>query len=213
MSRRGEVRIPPKRLHLLGVFCGSLLLVLLLIPFVLFGLLPSLGQDPSIIQVVFTALVVLCCIITTLFMALSALWALVRLVFNLPALILTPDGIVNHSIIYHVVLPWREIDEFVRYLPTAAPSAPRDTRRRYKQLGATILVLEHDQRRLCQQQQPLTRALLWAFSSLIPTNINTEYMAWSRDEVWTELERYARETVGATQIKFGDIGQKSSGRS
>lgn len=212
MSRRGEVRIPPQRLHLLGVFCVSLLIVLCFSLFLRFGLFPSLEQHQSFFETSISAIVLICDIVTIPLFALFALWALVRLVFNLPALILTPEGIVNHSIIYHVVLPWREIDQLVRDLTPAPPSTSFKTRQQWKRIGATILVLEHDQRRLYEQQQPLTRALLWAFNVMRPTNIYTGYLALSQEEVWRQLQRYAHETVGATQIKFVTIQPKSSSR-
>jgi hypothetical protein len=215
MSRRGEVRIPPKRLHLLGVFCVSLLTVVCFSVFLRFGLLPSLEQHQSFFEASITALVLICDIVAIPLFALFALWALARLVFNLPALILTPEGIVNHSIIYHVVLPWREIDQLVRDLTPAPPSTSFSTRQQWKRIGATILVLAHDQRRLYAQQQPLTRALLWAFTVMRPgpTNIYTGYLALSQEEVWRQLQRYAHETVGATQIKFVTIQPKMPGRS
>jgi hypothetical protein len=212
MSLRGEVRIPPNRLLLLWMFCVSFFGVLGFSWFVS-GMLPTIGQQPSILQMVGLSFIMLCCIISLPYLALIALWAFVRLVFNLPGVILTPEGIINHSTVYHVVIPWREIDQLVRNVALGPPSSSLGKRGQRKLLDADIIVLEHDKRRLHEQQQPLTRALLWLCKSLAPINIDTKFLAWSQKEVWTQLERYVRETVGNTSIKFITIGSKSSARS
>ncbi len=203
MAHHNEVRIPSKRLHLLWVFCSSFFGVLFL-PLILRGaLLPVIeSQQQPFFQKAFVALVMLCSIITILYLALFALWAFVRLVFNLPALILTLEGIINHSIVYHVVIPWREIDEFIRTLNKPSPSSPRKFGSRGELAEPDILVIEHDQRRLYEQQQPLTRALLWFFNVLRPLNIKTDAMAETPEEVRTQLERCVRETVGDTSVTF-----------
>ena len=206
--------MPPKRLHLLWVFCVSLLGVL---SFSLFlrVIFASFGQQPSFFQMAYLSLVMICCIISLPYLALFTLWAFVRLVFNLPAVTLTPEGIINHSIVYHVVIPWREIDVLERDLAIAPPTSSRSPRRRRRQgklIDSDILVLGHDQRRLYEQQQPLTRALLWLFKPLRPININTDVIAWSREEVWAQLERYVRETLGNTTITLSTLQPKPASR-
>jgi hypothetical protein len=206
MTRQDEVYIPPKRLRLLGIFCGSLL-VLLVFFIELRVILASFGQQPSFFQTAFLALVMLCCIISIPYFVLFAIWALARLVFNLPAVILTPEGIVNHSIVYHVVIPWREIDQFVRVVPQLPP------RPLLKQgLSTGILVDEQDVQRLYAQQQPVTKALLRLFSVLRPVNINTDVTEATPEEVWAQLERYVHETLCNTRIEFVSLRRSSSPR-
>ncbi len=212
MTRQEEVRIPPKRLHLLGIFLGCILALPITFG-MLRAVLAAAEQQQSFIPTAVAVVLVICAIVTVPYLVLFAIWAFVRLVFNLPALILTREGIVNHSCVYHVVIPWREIDQFVRDLTIApASSSSRWMRGQGKLVDTTILVLGHDQRRLYEQQQPLTRALLWLFNVLRPININTDVIAWSQDELWAQLERYVRETLGNTSIKFVTLRPKSSGK-
>ena len=210
MYQQDTVLIPPKRLRLLGIFCGSLLYL----PFAYLVsrvMLAATEQGQSFLVQAFAILVVIACIVSVPFFILFAVWAFVRLVFNLPALILTPAGVVNHSVVYHVVIPWSEIEQFVRFLPPSTPpSTPRRLRTPWRL--SDIIVDQHDAQRLYAQQRPVTKALLRLFSALRPVNINTDVTAGTPEAVWTQLERYVRETLSDTRIKFVTVRPTHSTR-
>jgi hypothetical protein len=107
---------------------------------------------------------------------------------------LTPHGIINHSIIYHVVLPWDDIESFVQFQPGTHA---------YKM--STILVLLRDQDRVCEAQQPLTRLFIRVCAAIRPTNIGTRATKGSREAVWRELQRYVRMTPSGDRIQFVTI--------
>lgn len=207
MQQQDEVRIPPKRNRLLGAFLVSIF-YLPIAYVVLRVVLAAAEQDQSFVQTAFAILLVIAAIVSVPYFVLMAIWMLARLVFNLPALILTPEGIVNHSYIYHIVIPWREIDQFTRFVPVELPSVSRGLRRQGRL--PDITVLEHDTQRLYSQQQPLTRALLRLFRAVHPVNINTDIIAETPEEVWVQLERYAHKVLGDTHIKFVTVQRMHS---
>ncbi len=197
MERRDEVRIFPNRLRLIGFLCGALLYLLATYPMVriLLDLIVG-GQSPLLAIVPMVGLFGV--VIAIPFFILVAVWAFARLVFNVPAVILTPTGIINHSIVYHVVVPWDEVKQFIC-------AVPRRSRYHRGMTGNDILILEKDERRLYAMQQPLTRALLRIFKAWCPVNISTAMTAESQEEVWAQLQRYVRKTLPNTQIKFGTL--------
>lgn len=194
MEQRDEVRIPPKRLRLIGIFCGSLIYFPIAY-LVVVNLLDAIRHEQNLILNLFPILVILAAVVLTPFFVLCAAWAFARLVFKVPAIIMTPVGIVNHSIIYHVFVPWDEIDAFVRDIP-------RPSQSRRSKSNDDILVLAKDDRRLYEMQQPVTKALLHLFSVLRPVNISTAMTAGTQAEVWAQLQRYVRKALPNSQIKF-----------
>jgi MFS family permease len=193
------LRIPPKRPRLLGIFFGCVLVDVLGVGFMigigralLTGLLPVFAA--------FWALVFVCGAVILPFVALFALWAFVRLVLNLPAVILTPTGIINHSIVYHVVVPWSQIEQLVRLTPGRARQWPP----RFGRMNC-ILVVNRDDEQLKTMQQPFTRMLLCVFSRMRPYNISTAVTSGTQDAVWARLQRYVHETAAAAHITFDTL--------
>jgi hypothetical protein len=190
MGGQPMVRIPPRRSRLFGILLGSVLGVIV-------ALLTALGTGSAIIHGPFLpqdfilVLLLVAAIVIIPYLAVFALWALVRLMLNLPAVVLTPSGIINHSIVFHVVLPWDQIDSFTRFKP-GTPA--------YK--VNAILVVFKDDRQVYAMQQPLTRLLLRVFAVMVPTNISTAMTAPTREKVWTELQRYVRAKVPDDHITF-----------
>lgn len=197
MERRDEVRIPPKRLRLVGILSGSLLYLLAVYPMIRL-LLAIIGSAQSPLLAIVPIVGLFGIIVAIPYFTLVAVWAFARLVFNMPAIILTPIGIINHSIVYHVVVPWDEIDQFIC-------AVPRPSRYRRGMTGNDILVLEKDEQRLYAMQQPLTRVLLRLFSAWCPVNISTAMTAGTQQEVWAQLQRYVRKTLRNTQITFDTL--------
>ena len=197
MEQRDEARIPPKRLRLVGILSGSILYLLAVYPMIRL-LLASIGsaQIPLLVIIPFFGLFGI--VVAIPYFIFVAVWAFARLVFGLPALILTPTGIINHSIVYHVVVPWDEIERFICV-------APRPSRYHRGMTGNDILVCEKDERRLYEMQQPLTRALLRLFRAWRPVNINTAMTAGTQADVWEQLQRYARKTLPGSQITFDTL--------
>jgi hypothetical protein len=194
MERRQVVRIPPKRLRLLGIFCGCTAGGFLTLLEVI-GVSRAIAQVHANVHDLLLAPILLlllaCGAITTISLAVFALWALVRLVLFLPALILTPRGIINHSIVYHVVLPWDEIESFSRL---------------QRHTMTDFVVLFKDDGHVNALQQPFTRLLLWVFISLVPTNISTKTVAGTPDALWERLRRYVHDEVPDQHIQFTTIG-------
>ena len=124
MEQRDEVRIPPKRLRLLGIFsgcrplylpssstyCGSCSMRLASSPLCHPGHCPHHWDVRHHCRRFLT--------LSWSQSGRSRAWC-----SNLPVVILTPEGIVNHSIIYHVVVPWNEIEAFTRIVPETAKSS------------------------------------------------------------------------------------------
>jgi hypothetical protein len=197
MERQNEVRIPPKRVRLVGFFCGSVLYLLLVYP-MLRIMLDAIGGSQYAILAIVPIIGMFGIIVAIPYFVLIAIWAFARLVYKLPALILTPTGIVNHSIVYHVVVPWGEIEQFTCVVP-------RPSRYRRGMTGNYITVHEKDERRLYEMQRPLTRVLLRLFSKSCPTNISTAMTMGTQAEVWVQLRRYVRETLPDSQIEFSTL--------
>ena len=191
MNRQTVVCIAPKRLRLVATVCASVAYLVLAVPLALnFVDVLARGQ---LRYLLLTPLLVALLVSIPSFV-LWGTWALVRLLTNLPAVILTPHGIINHSIIYHVVLPWDDIESFVQFQPGTHA---------YKM--SAILVLLRDQDRVCEAQQPLTRLLLRMFAAIRPTNISTRATKGSREAVWRELQRYVQMTPSGDRIQFVTI--------
>lgn len=104
MEQQHEVRIPPKRLRLMGIFCGSLIYFPIAY-LVGVNLLEAMSHEHNVALKLFPLVVILAAVVAAPAFVLFAVWAFARLVFNVPAIIMTPAGIVNHSVIYHVFVP------------------------------------------------------------------------------------------------------------
>ncbi len=192
MDGQSTVRIAPKRLRLFGIFSGSIAVLFLAVPMVI-GITHAIALGPGL-YLVFLVLLLISGVVTVLSFLVFALWALARLVLNLPAVVLTPTGIVNHSIVYHVLVPWDEVDQFTRM----RFGKGRDS-------VNMILVHEKDEHRLYAMQQPLTKLLMRVFHSLRPPNINTRMTAGTQEQVWEQLQRYVRKHVPDRHITFDSI--------
>jgi hypothetical protein len=184
MKRSGAVRLPPKRLPLVGIFCGysfSLFLIYLMLG----NFISSFEQVQFLIEKVVLFVVIVAIRVTIPYMLLFAIWAFARLVFNLPAVILTPAGLVNHSIIYQIVVPWNEIEAITRFVPKTSQAS----RHWWRMLDDDddILVIPKDKQRLHAMQQPVTKALLRLFNSLHPEHISMAMTAGTQDMVWAQL--------------------------
>lgn len=197
MERQNEVRIPPKRLRLVVFLGGSVLYLLVVYP-VLRIMLDAIGGSQYAILATVPIIGMFGLIVAIPYFGLVAIWAFARLALNVPALILTPAGIVNHSIIYHVVVPWSEIEQLICVVPE-----PSQYRR--GMTGDYIIVLEKDEQRLYAMQQPLTRVLLRLFSKSCPVNISTAMTAGTQAEVWGQLQHYVRRTLPESQIEFSTL--------
>ncbi|HEU4781922.1 MAG TPA: hypothetical protein VFS83_01145 [Ktedonobacterales bacterium] len=197
MERQNEVRIPPKRVRLVGFFCGAVLYLLLVYP-MLRIMLDAIGGSQYAILAIVPMIGMFGIIVAIPYFILVAVWAFARLALNLPALILTPTGIVNHSIVYHVVVPWSEIEQLICVVP-------EPSRYRRGMTGNYIIVLEKDEQRLHAMQQPLTRMLLRLFSKSCPTNISTAMTMGTQAEVWAQLQRYVRKTLPHSPIEFSTL--------
>lgn len=194
MEQRDEVRIPPKRVRLVGFLCGSLLYLLLVYPMVRI-LLDAIGGSQYVFLAIFPIIGLFGILVAIPYFVLVAVWAFARLILNLPALILTPAGVVNHSVVYNVFVPWGEIEQLIC-------DVPRPSRYRRGMTGNNILVLEKDERRLYEMQQPVTQLLLRLFTAWRPVNISTAMTAGTQAEVWAQLQRYVRKTLRNTRIQF-----------
>jgi hypothetical protein len=194
MEQRDEVRIPPKRVRLIAILCGSLLYLLGAYPMIRL-LLAIVGSTQNPLLAIVPIFGLFGIIVAIPYFVLVAVWAFARLAFNLPALILTPAGIVNHSIVYHVVVPWSEIEQLIDVVP-------EPLRDRRGMAGNYIIVLAKDEQRLHAMQQPLTQVLLHLFSKSCPVNISTAMTAGTQEDVWVQLQRYVRKTLPHSPIKF-----------
>jgi hypothetical protein len=194
MSDHQIERIPPRRLRLVWIFLGSAVFAAIecgLAIGIVADLLHGREQSPFISLTEFFLLVL--CIIVTPYMVLFALWALARQF--LPALKLTPHGLVNNTIVYHVVIPWNEIEEF-----TCIPSHGK------RSALPHIILLTKDKRRLSAMQQPLSRLLVLLFRLLVPTNnINCHVTAGPPEIVWERLQAYVQRTLPDLRIKFTSL--------
>lgn len=191
MNGQAVVRIPPKRLRLLAPVCASVVWLAVAGPLSV-NIVNALAHGELQALILIPLLIAL--IVTIPYFALWGAWALLRLVTNLPAVLLTPQGIVNHSIVYHVVLPWEEIESFAQFQP-GTNGFKMDT----------ILIHVRDRDRVCAAQQPPTRVLLRVFSAIRPTNISTRATKGTREAVWRELQRYVHTTPSGDRIKFVTI--------
>lgn len=191
MNEQAEVRIPPKRVRLLAPVCASVVWLAIAGPLAA-NIVRALAHGELQALILIPLLIAL--IVTIPFFALWGAWAFMRLVTNLPAVLLTPQGIINHSIVYHVVLPWEEIESFTQFQPGTNGFKMN-----------TILVLLRDRDRVCAAQQPPTRVLLCVFSAIRPTNISTGATKATPEAVWRELQRYAQTTPSGDRIKFVTI--------
>src|SRR6185312_12461502 len=79
MEQQDEVRIPPKRLRLLGIFCGSLLYLLLVYP-MLRILLDAIGGSHYAILAIVPIIGMFGIIVAIPYFILVAVWAFARLV-------------------------------------------------------------------------------------------------------------------------------------
>jgi hypothetical protein len=186
-----EVRIPAKRLHLVKAMCISAACIVLALPLCAY-IVRTLARGQ--LQYLILSPLLIAGVVTMVFCLLWGGWALMRLVTNLPAVILTPESLINHSIVYHVVMPWEEIESFTRFQP--------DTNGKSENF---FIVHLRDRDRVCAAQQPLTRVLLRVFKAVRPTNISTEATRGSPEAVWRELQRYAHTTPSSDRIKFVTI--------
>jgi hypothetical protein len=128
-----------------------------------------------------------------------AVWALVYLALNLPAVHLTPGALINYGVVWHVVLPWEEIEEFTYFVSTGNS----------KKVDS-IIVFVKDKRRIYEQHWPLTRVLCRLFEYMRPLTINTEMTPESPEALAAQIEWYVRGVVGNTHIKFTAIGHRGS---
>jgi hypothetical protein len=109
------VCIAPKRLRLIASVCASVAYLVLAVPLAL-NLVDVLARRQ--LRYLLLTPLLLALLVTIPSCVLWGTWALVRLLTNLPAVILTPHSIINHSIIYRVVLPWDPIESFVQFQPS-----------------------------------------------------------------------------------------------
>jgi hypothetical protein len=195
MAQRHDVRIPPRRLRLLAIFLVYTVSAVL-------GGGATAGLLSALLhrQTLWLTPLFLIFLVGTLAAAGMAVWALVYLALNLPALQLTPTALINHSVIWHVVVPWQEIEEFT-YFPSSAN--PKQVK--------SIIVSVKDQRRLDEHQWLLTRVLCRLFTYMRPLAINTAMTSHAPEQVVAQLERYVRATFGVVPIKFTAIGRPRSG--
>ena len=191
MNGQADVRIPPKRLRLVAAVCASVAYLVWAGPLAV-NIVAVLARGQ--LQYLLLTPLLVALIVTIPYFVLWGVWALVRLVTNLPAVILTPHGIINHSIVYHVVLPWEEIESFTQFQLDTHGFKMND-----------ILVLLHDRDRVCTAQQPLTRVLLRVFASIRPTNISTGATKGTREAIWRELQRYALTIPSGDRIQFRSV--------
>lgn len=123
---------------------------------------------------------------------LAALWTLVRLL--IPALILTRGGLINHTVTYHVAIPWDEIEEFTWVSLGDGKEAVN-----------SISVHVRNELRISALQGPLTRLLMHLYRSLIPTNIEMKMISGTPEAVWAQLQAYVHRTIPDQEIKFSTL--------
>ena len=193
MAHQHDVRIPPRRVRLLGLLLAYAVFAVLT-SVATAGVLSSLlhGQSLWLIPLLLMFLV------GTLAMAGMAAWVLGFLAFNLPAIHLTPTALINYSVIWHVVVPWQEIEEVTYFISDANP----------KKVDL-VIVSVRDKPRLYAQQWLLISVLCRLFDYMRPLTINTAMTSRTPEQVAAQLERYVHDTVGTSHIRFTAIGRTS----